>query len=95
MGATSPKEKAQTADDLFDWAEAQIQIERMTLTIKLDRSWNSFQLTSSAPPLTVTDSAIAPSARVPVHCEAGLHAIPKCCFSTNLTWNRAFTVCTT
>jgi hypothetical protein len=37
MGATSPKRKT-TADDLLDWAEAHIQIARMTLTIKLDRN---------------------------------------------------------
>ena len=36
----------------------------MTLTIKLDGNWSSFQLTNSAPPLSVTDSAIAPSARM-------------------------------
>ena len=36
----------------------------MTLTIKLDRNWRSFQLANSAPPLSVTDSAIAPSARM-------------------------------
>ena len=36
----------------------------MTLTIKLDRNWNSFQLANSAPPLSVTGSAIAPSARM-------------------------------
>ena len=63
-----------TADDLFDWAGDHIQIASMTLTIKLDRNWNSFQPTNSAPPLTVTDSAIAPSARMPVNCEARLHA---------------------
>ena len=34
------------------------------MTIKLDRNWNSFQLANSAPPLSVTDSAIAPSARI-------------------------------
>ena len=45
------------------WAEAPIKIARMTLTIKLDRNWSSFQLANSAPPLSVTDSAIAPSAR--------------------------------
>ena len=33
----------------------------MTLTIKLDGNWSSFQLANSAPPLSVTDSAIAPS----------------------------------
>jgi len=36
----------------------------MTLTIKLDRNWSSFQLANSAPPLSVTDSALAPSARM-------------------------------
>ena len=46
------------------WAEAPIQIARMTLTIKLDGNWNSFQLASSGPLLSVTDSAIAPSARM-------------------------------
>ena len=46
------------------WAEARIKITRMTLTIKLDRNWSSFQLANSAPPLSVTDSAIAPSARM-------------------------------
>jgi hypothetical protein len=37
-----------SADDLFDWAEAHIKIARMTLTIKLDRNWSSFQLANSA-----------------------------------------------
>ena len=41
---------------------------RMTLTIKLDRNWSSFQLANSAPPLSVTDSAIAPSARMHNQC---------------------------
>ena len=36
----------------------------MTLTIKLDGNWSSFQLANSTPPLSVTDSAIAPSARM-------------------------------
>ena len=36
----------------------------MTLTIKLDGNWSSFQLANSAPPLSVTGSAIAPSARI-------------------------------
>ena len=48
------------------WAEAPIKIARMTLTIKLDGNWSSFQLANSAPPLSVTDSAIAPSARIPL-----------------------------
>ena len=46
------------------WAEAPIKIARMTLTIKLDGNWSSFQLANSTPPLCVTDSAIAPSARM-------------------------------
>ena len=55
-----------TAEQSYNrhWAEAHQQIARMTLTIKLDRNWNSFQLANSAPPLSVTDSAIAPSARI-------------------------------
>ena len=48
----------------YCWAEAPIKIARMTLTIKLDGNWSSFQLANSAPPLSVTDSAIAPSARI-------------------------------
>ena len=48
----------------LSWAEAPIKIARMTLTIKLDGNWSSFQLANSAPPLSVTDSAIAPSARM-------------------------------
>jgi hypothetical protein len=46
------------------WPEGRIKIARMTLTIKLDGNWSSFQLANSAPPLSVTDSAIAPSARM-------------------------------
>ena len=46
------------------WAEARIKIARMTLTIKLDGNWSSFQLANSTPPLGVTGSAIAPSARM-------------------------------
>ena len=46
------------------WAEARVKIARMTLTIKLDGNWSSFQLANSAPPLSVTDSATAPSARM-------------------------------
>ena len=47
------------------WAEALAKIARMILTIKLDWNWSSFQLANGAPPLGVTDSAIAPSARMP------------------------------
>ena len=46
------------------WAEAPIKIARMTLTIKLDRNWSSFQLANNTPPLSVTGSVIAPSARM-------------------------------
>ena len=49
---------------MIGWAEARVKIARVTLTIKLDGNWNSFQLANSAPPLSVTDSAIAPSARI-------------------------------
>ena len=73
MGATSPQRNL-AADDLLDWTEAHIQIARMTLTIKLDKHWIRFQLAHSAPPLSVTESAPAPSARMPVNCEARFHA---------------------
>ena len=73
MGATYPQRDI-AADDMLDWAEAHLQIARMTLTIRLDRTWNSFQVASSAPPLSVTDRAIAPSARMPVNCEARIYA---------------------
>ena len=56
--------KAKHGVTLQCWAEARIKIARMTLTIKLDGNWSSFQLANSAPPLSVTDSAIAPSARI-------------------------------
>ena len=46
------------------WAEAPIKIARMTLTIKLDGNWISFQLANNTPPLSVTGSVIAPSARM-------------------------------
>ena len=48
----------------LSWAEARVKIAGMTLTIKLDGNWSSFQLANSAPPLSVTDSTIAPSARM-------------------------------
>ena len=51
----------------YCWAEARIKIARMTLTIKLDRNWSSFQLANSTPPLCVTGSALAPSARMGLH----------------------------
>ena len=46
------------------WAEAHIKIARMILAITLDKNWSSFQLANRAPPLSVTDSSIAPSARM-------------------------------
>ena len=49
---------------LFHWAEARVKIARMTLTAKLDGNWNSFQLANNTPPLGVTGSVIAPSARI-------------------------------
>ena len=61
--------QVQCASDtcVVSWAKAPVKIARMTLTIKLDRNWSSFQLANSAPPLSVTDSAIAPSARIQTH----------------------------
>ena len=50
------------------WAEAREKIAGMTLTIKPDWNWSSFQLANSTPPLSVTGSATAPSARM--HCKA-------------------------
>ena len=55
------------------WAEAPVKIARMTLTIKLDGNWSSFQLANSASPLSVTDSAIAPSARMLQRMLASFH----------------------
>ena len=60
------------------WAEARVKITRMTLTIKLDRNWSSFQLANSAPPLSVTGSAIAPSARMPAKAHSSKHANTMC-----------------
>jgi hypothetical protein len=40
------------------------KIERMTLASKRDRNLNSFQIANSAPRLSVTASAIAPSATI-------------------------------
>ena len=69
-------------------AEAPIKIARMTLTIKLDRNLGSFQLANSAPPLSVTDSAITPSARMPCSTESAsatyLTVFP-CIFVPNLS----------
>ena len=43
---------------------AHLKIARVILTIRLDRNWSSFQLANSTPPLSVTGSALAPSARM-------------------------------
>ena len=51
----------------ISWAEAPVKIARMTLTIKLDGNWSSFQLANNTSPLSVTDSIIAPSARMFPH----------------------------
>lgn len=69
---------SQHTTGIICWAEAPIKIARMTLTIKLDRNWSSFQLANSAPPLSVTDSAIAPSARMQ----------EACALSQRLSWGR-------
>ena len=66
------------------WAEAPIKIARMTLTIKLDGNWSSFQLANSAPPLSVTDSAIAPSARMPRCVRIRLHR--RCNHASQCCW---------
>ena len=81
---------------LHCWAEAPIKIARMTLTIKLDGNWSSFQLANSTPPLSVTDSAIAPSARMrafatnPSHSYQVLHQVnamygSTCCLQSLAT----------
>ena len=67
------------------WAEAPVKIARMTLTIKLDGNWSSFQLANNTPPLSVTGSVIAPSARMSwrrreTTC-AG-HSLGRGCFNT-------------
>ena len=59
------KQKASKTETTSEhWAEARLKIARMTLTIKRDGNWSSFQLANSALPLSVTSSAIAPSARM-------------------------------
>ena len=46
------------------WGHPRIKIARMTLTVKLNRNWSSFQLANCTPPLSVTGSTIAPSTRI-------------------------------
>ena len=48
----------------ISWDIAHQKIARMTLTVRLDWNWSSFQLAISASPLGVTASANAPSARM-------------------------------
>ena len=64
VGVVSGDTSANVLFQLPCWAAAPVKIARMTLTIKLDGNWSSFQLANSAPPLSVTGSAIAPSARM-------------------------------
>ena len=61
---TSNEKNVSRRKRLQCWAEAHIKIARMTLTAKLDGNWNSLQLTNNTPPLGVTGSVIAPSARM-------------------------------
>ena len=61
MDKASDFERSLVGDDMIDWAEAHIQIARMTLTFKLDRIGDSIKLANSAPPLSVIDSVLAPS----------------------------------
>ena len=66
------------------WAEAPLKIARMTLTIKLDGNWSSFQLANNTPPLSVTGSVIAPSARMLYQRRAttrATHSLGRECFS--------------
>jgi hypothetical protein len=46
------------------WAEA-LEKLRSRPCGRIDGNWISFQLANSTPPLSVTDSAFAPSARIP------------------------------
>lgn len=46
------------------WAGAHLQMARLTLTIKLDNTWGSFQEALREPPRSVSDCALAPSARM-------------------------------
>jgi hypothetical protein len=54
-------------------------IARLTSTIKLDRSWNSFQLVNSVLPLSVTDSTIAPSANLSANITSEHVVSLRCC----------------
>ena len=70
--------------NIASWAEARIKIARMTLTIKLDGNWNSFQLANNTPPLSVTGSVIAPSARMAVGPNQA--ACKNCCMHGLTFW---------
>ena len=52
----------------------------MTLTIRLDRNWNSFQLAKGTLPPCVTGSAIAPSTR--------MHNLARAWHSHAAAWTR-------
>ena len=54
----------------------------MTLTIKLDGNWSSFQLANNTPPLSVTGSVIAPSARMPSSGRLHVVSFHECMFAS-------------
>ena len=58
------RERERRREGVSRWTDAPIKFARMTLTTKLDENWNIFQIANSAPPLSVTDSAAALSARI-------------------------------
>ena len=57
-------EEHQTTQAVFSVDLMAASEGRMTLPIKLDVNWSSSEQANSAPPLSVTDSAMAPSARM-------------------------------
>ena len=63
-GPTRKQKASKTETTSEHWAEALLKIARMTLTIKRDGNWSSFQLANSTPPQSVIDNAIAPPARI-------------------------------
>ena len=70
------------SDLMSVWAKAHVKIARMILTIKLDGNWSSFQLANNTPPLSVTGSVIAPSARMecPVNENGGVFYLDRRCW---------------
>ena len=71
-----------SSDLMSVWAKAHVKIARMILTIKLDGNWSSFQLANNTPPLSVTGSVIAPSARMecPVNENGGVFYLVRWCW---------------